>query len=199
MRYFLITLAVSFAWVGLDVAVFYFLRGARNDLLDYRLGQVGGFGFIAIWGIALWYRFSRRNQNPRTQPTLAPSRAPTERRVHFGRVIRDVILVWVLTAVGGFLAGIAARGSQLDAREFKLALLFSNLLFGTIAFTIIGCLAPPGRWRHLGIVALGTWITNLINVLFFGVTIPQWTAGSILIILVMGNGGAVSYILKRSE
>jgi hypothetical protein len=114
-----------------------------------------------------------------------------------GPVIRDVVIVWVLTALGGIVAGVATAGPQRDAHRFMLALMTSNFLLGAVAFTIAGCLAPPGRWRHLGLVALGSWLTSLINVLFFGVTMAQWIGGVIFMALIMGLGGAISYIFKR--
>jgi hypothetical protein len=122
---------------------------------------------------------------------------PTEQRVHIGPIIRDVVIVWVLTAMGGFVAGIATAGPQRDAQRFMLAVAVSNLLLGTVAFTIVGCLAPPPRWRHLAIVAAGAWLTSFINVVFFGVGIAQWIAAAIFIAIIMGIGGALSYVFKR--
>ena len=77
--------------------------------------------------------------------------------------------------IGGFVIGVAsAEVSQNDLR-FMIALGLSNILLGIVGFTIAGCLAPPGnRWRHLSLVAVGVWLSGLINVAFFGVTIPRW-------------------------
>lgn len=130
-------------------------------------------------------------------PVVQPPPPPTEQRVRIGPIIRDVIIVWVLTAMGGFVAGVATGGPQRDAQRFMFAVMVSNVLLGTVAFTIAGCLAPPGRWRHLGFVALGAWFTSLINVVFFGVTIPQWIGGAIFMVIVMAIGGGISYVFKR--
>jgi hypothetical protein len=118
-------------------------------------------------------------------------------RGQISSVIRDVIIVWVLTAAGGFVVGFAAGVLQLKPPLAMLALIASNFLLGTVAFTIVGCLAPLSRWRHLGFVALGAWFTSLINVVFFGVTIPQWVAGAIFMAIIMGIGGSLSYLFKR--
>ena len=96
-----------------------------------------------------------------------------------GPIIRDVIIVWILTAMGGFVAGLATGGPQGDAQRFMLAVTVSNFLLGTVAFTIAGCLAPPPRWRHLGLVAAGAWLTGLLNVVFFHFTVPQWIGSAI--------------------
>ncbi len=74
----------------------------------------------------------------------------------------------------------------------------SNLLLGTVAFTIAGCLAPPAKWHHLGLVALGAWFTSLINVMYFGVSLTQWVAAAIFMAVIMAIGGAISYVFKRS-
>ena len=112
-------------------------------------------------------------------------------------VIRDVVMVWFFTAVGGFAVGFASRALQLSPPQGMLILAASNFLLGTVAFTIVGCLAPPGRWRHLGFVALGAWFTSLINLLLIDISIPQWIGGAIFIAIIMGMGGAISYIFKR--
>lgn len=116
-----------------------------------------------------------------------------------GPIIRDAVIVWILTAMGGFVVGAAASGSQRDAQRFMLAIAASNLLFGTVGFTIAGCLSPPGRWKHLSIVAVVAWFCGLINVAFVGVTIPQWIGSIIFIAIMMGVGGALSYIFKRDS
>ncbi|MEI7809490.1 MAG: hypothetical protein WCJ07_13510 [Verrucomicrobiota bacterium] len=122
---------------------------------------------------------------------------PVEQGIRVGPIIRDIVIVWILTAMGGFVAGFAAGGRQKDPQAFALALAASNFLLGTVAFTIAGCLAPPERWRHLGFVAIGAWLTSLINVLFFGVTVPQWIFGGVFMAIIMGFGGAISYVFKK--
>jgi hypothetical protein len=133
-----------------------------------------------------------------TPPPLVQAPPPTAQGLRIGPIIRDVVIVWVLTAMGGFVAGVATGGPQQDAQRFLLAVTLSNLLLGTVGFTIAGCLAPPGRWRHLAFVALGAWLTSLVNVLFFGVTIPQWISAAIFTAIIMGIGGGISYVFKRN-
>ena len=134
-----------------------------------------------------------------TPPPITQPPPPTEQRVRVGPIIRDVVIVWVLTAMGGFVAGVATGGPERDAQRFMLAVAASNLLLGTVGFTIAGCLSPPGRWRHLSVVAVGVWLAGLINVAFVGVTIPQWIGSVIFIAIIMGIGGALSYVFKRDS
>src|SRR5436190_18303842 len=80
-----------------------------------------------------------------TPPPIVQSPPPTEQPVRIGPIIRDVVIVWTLTAMGGFVAGVATGGPQRDPQRFMLAVAFSNFLLGSVAFTVVGCLAPPDR------------------------------------------------------
>ena len=128
----------------------------------------------------------------------SPSMTPTEQQVRVVPIIRDIVIVWLLTGIGGFILGFA-RGPERDQQQLMLATAASNFLLGTVAFVIVGCLAPPDRWRHLGFVAIGAWFTSLINVLFFGVTVPQWLFAAIVMAIIMGFGGAISYVFKKRQ
>lgn len=134
-------------------------------------------------------------------PPIAPS-PPTEPQVRVGPIIRDIVIVWVLTAVGGLVAGVATGGPERDAQRFMLAVAVSNCLLGTVAFTIAGYLAPPARWRHLYFVALGAWLTSLINIVFLDFSILQWIGAAIFMAMftaiIMGIGGAISYLFKKA-
>jgi len=107
-----------------------------------------------------------------TPPPIVQPPPPTEQGVRIGPIIRNVVTVWVLTAMGGFVAGVATGEPHQHPQRLMLTMAASNFLLGTVAFTIVGCLAPRERWRHLGFVAIGAWFTSLINVLFFGLTVP---------------------------
>ncbi len=124
--------------------------------------------------------------NQRTPKNAAPF-------ARVGPVLRDVVIVSILTFIGGVIAGVATGGPQRDPQRFIFAVMISNLLLGTVGFTIAGCLAPPARWRHLGLVALGAWFVGLINVAFFGTRVLQWIEGAIFLAVMMGIGGAISY------
>jgi FtsH-binding integral membrane protein len=129
---------------------------------------------------------------------LSESEHPkVEERLRIGPIVRDVIIIWILTSMGGFVIGFALAG-VLGAKEREVgAYAVSNLLFGTLGFTIAGFLAPSRKWRHLGIVAIGVWFTSLINVMFLGVSVPQWIGGAIFLAIFMGLGGAISNVLRR--
>ena len=136
--------------------------------------------------------------NTTPPPTIEPQ-PPTGQQVRVGPIIRDIVIVWLLTLIGGFISGFATGGPERNPQQFILAAAASNFLLGTVAFTIVGCLAPPERWRHLGFVAIGAWFTSLINVLFFGVTVPLWIFGAIVMAIIMGLGGAISYVFKKRQ
>lgn len=114
-------------------------------------------------------------------------------------ILRDVAIVWAVTFVGGFAVGIYAGVAQLDPGQLLIAIALANLGFGTVAFAIIGCIAPPGRWPHLLLVALFTWLSSAVNIILIGATVPQWIGGSIATLIMMGLGGAISFLFKREE
>jgi hypothetical protein len=129
--------------------------------------------------------------NDQTPPPL-----PTEQKVSIGPIIRDTAIVVVFTAIGGFVIGLAgAFGTQ----RGMLAMIASNFLLGTIGFVVSGCLSRGNRWRHLSFVALGVWLFGLVNVAFFGFTIIQWIISSFAIAMMMGIGGALSYVFRRDD
>lgn len=125
------------------------------------------------------------------------SNAQVEQRLRSGPIIRDVIIVWVLTYIGGFILGLA--GASRDTVRYQLALGVSNVLLGTVAFTISGFLAPPAKkWHHLELVALFAWLTGVMNVLFFHYTVAQWIAGALFMAIMMCAGGGISSLLKKA-
>ena len=95
------------------------------------------------------------------------------------------------------MAGIATGGSHSDPRRSMMAIAASNFLLGTVGFTIAGCLAPAPRWNHLGFVALGAWLTGLINVVFFHFTLAQWASSAMMIAIIMSIGGGLSHLFKK--
>ena len=121
---------------------------------------------------------------------------PPTTHIRIGPLIRDIIILVVLTGLGGFVVGFS-RGQQTSDAQYGLAIGVSNLIFEIVGFTISGCLAPPGRRRHLALVALGAWIVSIFNVIFFDVNIILWMASVVMMAVTMGIGGAISYLFKR--
>lgn len=129
-----------------------------------------------------------------TPPPTAQPPPPTEQHFRVGPLIRDVVIIVALTSIGSFVIGLVAR---LGLPLGMVALAASNLLLGTVGFVISGCLAVGNRWRHLAYVAVGVWLAAFTNVLFFGFAIVEWLFGVIAVALMMGLGGAISYVFNR--
>ncbi len=111
-------------------------------------------------------------------------------------VARDVAIVFVLTFLGGLVVGFT---SSLTGGEVNvLAIALSNIIFGTVGFTISGCIVKINRFRHLYQVALGVWLLSLVNVALGLVDIQQWLVSILSVLLMMGMGGGLSYLFVRT-
>ena len=111
-------------------------------------------------------------------------------------VARDVGIVFVLTFLGGLVVGFTT--SLMGAEVNILAIALSNIIFGTVGFTISGCIVKTNRFKHLYQVALGVWLLSLINVAFGMVDIQQWLVSILSVLLMMGMGGGLSYLFVRT-
>jgi hypothetical protein len=131
-------------------------------------------------------------ESPPIVPVVVRQQASTS-DFRIGPILRDVAIIWVLTGLGGFVAGFAAGPSLRP-----VAAAVSNLLFGTVGFVISGCLATGNRWKHLAYVALLTWFTSLINVLF-GLPLEQWFLGVFVFPFLMAIGGGLSFLITRAK
>ena len=109
---------------------------------------------------------------------------------------RDVAIVFVLTFLGGLVVGFTT--SMVGAEVNVAAIALSNIVFGTVGFTISGCIVKINRFKHLYQVALGVWLLSLINVAFGLVDIQQWLVSILSVLLMMGMGGGLSYLFVRT-
>lgn len=111
-------------------------------------------------------------------------------------VARDVSIVFGLVLVSSFAAAqlIQAQGEEVTALVIGL----SNIFWGTVGFAISGCLARIQRFKHLFIVAIGLWLISFVNVAMGLTPVQVWVAGFLLILLMMGLGGGLSYLFVRT-
>lgn len=109
-------------------------------------------------------------------------------------VIRDVIIIWILTFLGGYVVAVATAPSSPNLN----AVAISNLIFLIVGFTISGCIEKVKRFNHLSIVALAVWLAGLFNVLFLDKSMIDWLSGILAIAITMLIGGLISFIFVRS-
>jgi hypothetical protein len=112
---------------------------------------------------------------------------------------RDVLIVWLLTNLGGAVVGFAGAalvgpGSLANPRV-QLTLAFSNFIFGIVGFTIAGALKKNDRFRHLFLVAFANWIISAPSLLFTPFTLKQWLMSPVFLCVVLGVGGGLSLLL----
>jgi hypothetical protein len=137
-----------------------------------------------------------------TSPELVLQGSPlppqTREKFRFWAIIRDFLIIQTLTGFGGFVIGVATGvGPQVGSKSW-FAHIVSTFLFGTVGFTISGCLTPYNRWRHLGYVGIAVWLSNIYLIFFFGTSLTQWLNNSMFVGIMVGLGGALSYLFKKT-
>ena len=117
-------------------------------------------------------------------------------RIRWSALIRDVSIVFGLVLASSFAAAqiIQAMGEEVTALVIGL----SNIFWGTVGFTISGCLAKTERFKHLFMVAVGLWLVSFVNVVMGMTPVQFWAVGFLLILLMMGLGGGLSYLFVRT-
>jgi hypothetical protein len=114
-------------------------------------------------------------------------------RVNLLRVIRDVVILWALIFIGGFVVGYLGL---LDP-EPGVALKVATVISLVVGFTISGCMSVAWK-KHVFVVAVGYWITNLIVRVARGErasNIWLWSLAPILLLAYIG--WALSYFLVQ--
>lgn len=115
---------------------------------------------------------------------------------NFIAVARDVSIVFGLVLASSFAAVQVVQGMGEEVTPLVIGL--SNIFWGTVGFTISGCLAGVQRFRHLFAVAVGLWLVSFVNVAMGMTPLPAWAVGFLLILLMMGLGGGLSYLFVRT-
>jgi len=132
---------------------------------------------------------------------VPPPRPPSGLRI--GAVVRDVVILFVLTAIGGAVIGLAVGTSRgrppLTSPQVALAVAVSNVLFSAVAFCISGMLTRVHRLRHLAVVAVVTWLLSGLNLFIAPFTLVHWLLGSILLAVAMLVGWGASVLLTGRD
>lgn len=110
-------------------------------------------------------------------------------------VLRDVLIVFASTFIGGFLVGFLAALLHWDSETYAVTLGLTNILFGSIGFLIAGLLVTRDRWAHLCHVGFASWLLSLVN-LAFGVSLIQWLFAIVFIAVMMAIGGGMAALIR---
>jgi hypothetical protein len=106
------------------------------------------------------------------------------------------VVIFLITFLGGFVIGLAG---PMEPSRKAIALAVSNIIFGSIGFAISGSLVKVNRFHHLGVVAIGVWLVSLINVIAFGLSFANWALSIVIILIMMGLGGAISFLFSPAQ
>ena len=114
-------------------------------------------------------------------------------KIKWLRVVRDVVIVTIFLAIGGFIVGSTA------GIVTKQVMVVPSLLLGTLGFCLCGCLTIENRWKHLFIVALGVWLLNCLSqVSSLPFSVLAWVFNVAIIFVPMLIGSTLSLALARA-
>jgi hypothetical protein len=116
--------------------------------------------------------------------------------MHWGRVIRDALAIAILVAVGGLVVSLLAGEGR--GRIPMPHIAASNFVLGTLGFLWAGAGVKEQRGRHLFTVAALVWVLGLTSVLFLGITLGQWLASALAILVACLIGGGLAALLFRA-
>jgi hypothetical protein len=121
--------------------------------------------------------------------------------INYGTIIRDALILWTLTFIGGFAMGLTFIlfgdiNNKQDIAAFTIAVSLENVLFLILGFTISGFLSEGNRWNHLIIVAFLLWFTSFVNIAF-GFSVIEVIQALPIIWVTAGLGGTISYLFRK--
>jgi len=114
--------------------------------------------------------------------------------VNIKTVIRDVLIIFGLTYLSGFVIGLSGAA---QGQNFLTAIAIGNIIFSIVGFTISGALARINRFKHLVHVAIGVWLMGLNNIFLVGTSLKTWALSLIFIVITMVIGWLLSYLFVR--
>jgi hypothetical protein len=115
--------------------------------------------------------------------------------IRWKAIIRDVIIIFVLTSLGGFILGFAAGNNKVPMDAVGLA----NILFSAVGFTISACADKQNRSRHLVHVGIAVWLLSALNMLSTRMTVVHWVFAIISVAISLLVGWGLSYLFVRSS
>jgi hypothetical protein len=107
-------------------------------------------------------------------------------------LLRDIAIVYGLTALGGFLAYLATAPTP-DPRIQTAA----SVLFGALGFAVAAWLTRDGRLLHLIVVSIGMWVVSALNILL-GIPFLAWLLSIVGILPVMFLGLGLALLIERT-
>lgn len=124
------------------------------------------------------------------------TRSDVLNQLEVGKVIRDSGIILLFQFFVGVVIGIGASSGDLD--DVTVAIAIFNLISLPIIFGVLASLKPPSiRWKHISLVAVIIWISGIAGVITGFSDIGAWVSSALFILIMMGIGGAASYLIRR--
>lgn len=112
------------------------------------------------------------------------------------QIVIGVALVYGFTFVGGFFVGVIVGAGGIPPHLAIVGVMISNLILSSVAFCIAGVLIKTNRFPSLLVVALICWLLSALNMMLLPeFTVLQWAFSLFFILVTMGIGGGLSYLI----
>lgn len=109
------------------------------------------------------------------------------------RVGLDAILIALLVVVGGLVVSAVWGAGQGGVPMPAVAA--SNVVLSTAGFVVAGARTRERRGRHLFTVAALVWLLGILNVPLLRISLGQWLASALAILVACVIGGGIAAIL----
>jgi hypothetical protein len=105
------------------------------------------------------------------------------------------VVIYLCSVVCGAVARFVTVMVGQSTSTYAILVGLSNTLCIIIGLTVIGRLASGRAWTHIAIGAVILWLTGLINVAFFGMSVAGWILSVIVIAIMAAIAGGISALI----
>src|SRR5438067_10287880 len=114
-------------------------------------------------------------------------------RINWRAVVRDAVLIYLLTFLGGFVLGFSGIRVAENPTVYRLVSSFLSV----VALTISACIMKSNRLRHLFLVVVAVWIIASTNIPLGFETFSSWFGSIVYFAILALVAWGLSYVFLR--
>ena len=117
--------------------------------------------------------------------------------MRWGAALRDIALIIAATLLATLPIAYTQGYRGVPFAQTLGALGVSSALIMVFGFALSGALSRERRWRHASVVAVGLWLTGVVNVVLMPKLLALWLVSCIPVLVFMGLGVSLSFLFVR--